>query len=143
MTVDDRILMQNYDTVLIKKQQKHQHYHLKKIDKCEYLTRAEILPFNWSQIIEQVKFTYSFLEKVLKKKKKKQVDALKLLNLSKANELKQIEKIFPQNSMNDLPCDRLKRALNYEAIFFHCIDFIAYYIFKRYIQKSFINTKCW
>ena len=70
MTVDDRILMQNYDTVLIKKQQKHQHYHLKKIDKCEYLTRAEILPFNWSQIIEQVKFTYSFLEKVLKKKRK-------------------------------------------------------------------------
>ena len=46
MTVDDRILMQNYDTVLIKKQQKHQHYHLKKIDKCEYLTGAEILPFN-------------------------------------------------------------------------------------------------
>ena len=67
------------------------------MDKCEYLTGAEILPFNWSQIIEQVKFTYSFLEKVLKKKKKKQVDALKLLNLSKANELKQIEKIFPQN----------------------------------------------
>ena len=31
MTVDDRIEMKNYDTVLIKMQQKHQHYHLKKL----------------------------------------------------------------------------------------------------------------
>ena len=32
-----------------------------KIDKYEYLTGEEILPFNQQQIIEQTKFTYSAL----------------------------------------------------------------------------------
>ena len=34
-----------------------------KIDKHEYLTGKEILPFNQKQIIEQAKFTYSLLGK--------------------------------------------------------------------------------
>ena len=42
-------------------------------------------------MIEDAKFTYSALEKALQKQKKKQVYALKSLNLSnKINELKQI-----------------------------------------------------
>ena len=41
-----------------------------KIDKYEYLTGEEILPSNQKQIIEQAKFTYSPLGKVLKNKQK-------------------------------------------------------------------------
>ena len=41
-----------------------------KIDKYEYLTGEEILPYNQQQIIEQAKFTYSPLGKALKNKQK-------------------------------------------------------------------------
>ena len=41
-----------------------------KFDKYEYLTSEEILPFNKQQIIEQAKFTYFPLEKLLKNKPK-------------------------------------------------------------------------
>ena len=37
-----------------------------KIHKYEYLTGEDILPSNQQQIIEQAKFTYSSLEKLLK-----------------------------------------------------------------------------
>ena len=57
-----------------------------KIDKYEYLTGEEILPFNQLQIIEQAKFTYSPLGKAFEKQTKtiedqgkKQLDALKVL----------------------------------------------------------------
>ena len=40
-----------------------------KTDKYEYLTGEEILPSNQKQIIEQAKFTYSPLGKVLKTNK--------------------------------------------------------------------------
>ena len=39
-----------------------------KIHKYEYLTGEDILPFNQQQIIEQAKFTYSLLEKLLRNK---------------------------------------------------------------------------
>ena len=39
-----------------------------KIYKYEYLTGEDILPSNHQQIIEQAKFTYSHLGKVLKNK---------------------------------------------------------------------------
>ena len=58
-----------------------------KLGKYEYLTGEEILPSNQKQIIEQAKFTYSPLEKRLKKQiktiedqGKKQFEALKDLN---------------------------------------------------------------
>ena len=38
-----------------------------KIDKYEYLTGKEILPYNQHQIIEQAKFTYSPLRKAFEK----------------------------------------------------------------------------
>ena len=43
---------------------------LRKIDKYEYLTGEEILPFNQRQIIEQVKFTYCPLGKAFEKQTK-------------------------------------------------------------------------
>ena len=60
----------------------------KKINKYEYLTGEEILPYNHKQIIEQAEFTYSPLGKAFQKQIKaiedegeKQVEALK--NLTK------------------------------------------------------------
>ena len=41
-----------------------------KIDKYEYLTGEEILPSNQQQIIEQAKFTYSYLGKTFEKQTK-------------------------------------------------------------------------
>ena len=38
-----------------------------KIDKYEYLTGEEVLPYNRKQIIEQAKFTYSPLKKTFEK----------------------------------------------------------------------------
>ena len=81
-----------------------------KIDKYEYLTGEEILPSNRSYIIEKAKFAYSPSGKALEKQTQKQVNALKSFNLpNKIDELKQIDDIFPQNQMNDLICDRLKK----------------------------------
>ena len=55
-----------------------------KIDKCEYLTGEEILPYNQQRIIEQAKFTYSPLRKAFEKQIRtiegqgqKQVEALR------------------------------------------------------------------
>ena len=52
------------------KQQEHQHYHLEKNDKYEYLTGEEILPPNQRQIIEKGRFASSPLGKSLKKNRK-------------------------------------------------------------------------
>ena len=41
-----------------------------KIDKYEYFTAEEILPFNQRQLIEQAKFTYSLLGKAFEKETK-------------------------------------------------------------------------
>ena len=52
--------------------------------------------FEWL-LIEQAKFTYCPLRKVLEKQTEKQVVALKSLNLSnKIDDLKRIEGIFPK-----------------------------------------------
>ena len=69
-----------------------------KIDKYEYFTGAEILPFNQKQIIEQAKFTYYPLGKAFKRQIKtikdqgeNQVNALKDL---KDNKEKQIHNAY-------------------------------------------------
>ena len=74
-----------------------------KIDKYEYLTGEEILPSNQKQMIEQAKFTYSPLGKAFEKQiktmkdeRKKQVEALKDLNLK--DQPKSIEGIFPKGN---------------------------------------------
>ena len=61
-------------------------------------------------MIEQAKFTYSPLGKAFEKQIKKQIDALKSLNLfNKIDELNPVKSLFPQNHMNDLILDRLKK----------------------------------
>ena len=47
-----------------------------KIDKYKYLTGEETLSSNWSQIIEQSKFTYSPIGNALEKQAEKQFDAI-------------------------------------------------------------------
>ena len=54
--------------ILTEKEQKYRHYHHGKTDKYEYLTDQEILPSDHSRVIEQTKFTYSFLEKAFEKR---------------------------------------------------------------------------
>ena len=58
--------------ILIKKLQKCQLCHQKKIDKYEYLTGEETLPPDQRRVTEQDKFTYSPLGKILEKQKKNQ-----------------------------------------------------------------------
>ena len=61
------------------------------IDRYEYITGEQILPFNQSRMIEQANFSYSTLAKAFEKqtkktkktnKQKNHVDRLKLLHLS-------------------------------------------------------------
>ena len=75
--------MKNYNMILTEKQQKYHLLSSGKIDKYEYLTGEEILPFNQRQIIEQGKFTYSPLGKAFEKQTKtieeqgrKQIDGI-------------------------------------------------------------------
>ena len=70
-----------------------------KIDKYEYLTGEEILPPDQRRVIEQAKFTYSFLGKALEKQTetieeqgKKQVEVLKVLKAK--NEPNKIESLY-------------------------------------------------
>ena len=64
MTSDDKIGdKKKYNTISREKQKK-----FGKIDKYEYHTGKEILTFDQSRMIEQAKFTDSFLEKLLENK---------------------------------------------------------------------------
>ena len=53
-----------------------------KIDKYEFPTGEKITPSNERQIIEQAKFAYSLLRKAFEKQTKKQVGAIKSLDIS-------------------------------------------------------------
>ena len=66
------------------------------------------MPYKWIQKIEQAKFTYSFVGTPLENGTEKQIDALKSLIVSaKTDELKQVQRMFPQNIANDLIRNRL------------------------------------
>ena len=55
--------------------------------------------------------------KVFKEQTKEQAKAIKDLNTSdKRNKLKQIENIFPQNLLNDLVSDQIKKVLSYKTV---------------------------
>ena len=81
MAIDDKIrhekLQYNINREAAKKEKLKSS---RKIDKYEYLTGEEILPFNQRQIIEQAKLIYSPLQNVFQKQK--QVGALKSLDFS-------------------------------------------------------------
>ena len=89
-----------------------------KIDKYEYLTGKEILPSDQSRTIKHDKFLYFPLGKMFEKKRGKQIDPLKSLNLSnKTDEFKQIKGIFPKKLLNDLSRYKLqKNILNYKVL---------------------------
>ena len=66
------------------------------------------MPYKWIETIEQAKFTYSFLGTPLEKETEKQIDALKsLIVLGKTDQLKQVQRMFPQNIATDLIRNRL------------------------------------
>ena len=68
MTIEDKIKNEKLKYNINREAAKISALSSGKIDKYEYLTGEEILPPNQQQIIEQAKFTYSPLEKLLKKK---------------------------------------------------------------------------
>ena len=107
MTIEDKIRDEKLQSDINWEAAKISALSSGKIGKHEYLTGEEILPSNQSQKREQAKFTNSPLGKVLEKKTKKHVNALKSLNLSnKIDEITQTESVFPQNQFNDLIIDK-------------------------------------
>ena len=81
------------------------------------ILQVKKMPSNQRQIIEQSKFAYSPLAKAFEKQTKKQVGAMKALDISdKKDELKQIESIFPQNLMSNLICVKLKEIVKLQNV---------------------------
>ena len=59
MTIEDQIRDEKLQCDINREAAKISALSSGKIDKYEYLTGGEILPFNQQQVIEQAKFTYS------------------------------------------------------------------------------------
>ena len=70
MIVDDKITDEKLEYDINSEVAKISALSSVKIDKYEYLTGEEILPSNQSEIIEQVKFIYTPLGKVLEEQTK-------------------------------------------------------------------------
>ena len=68
MTINDQIRDEKLQYDINREAAKISALSSGKIHKYEYLTGEDILPSNQQQIIEQAKFTYSPLEKLLKNK---------------------------------------------------------------------------
>ena len=71
MTIDDKIRDERRQYNINRKAAKISALSSGKIDKYEYLTGEEIVPFNQRQIIKQAKFAYSILEKAFQNKQKR------------------------------------------------------------------------
>ena len=67
MTINDQIRDEKLQYDINRKAAEISALSSGKIDKYEYLTGKEILPFNQQQIIEQAKLTYCLLGKVFRK----------------------------------------------------------------------------
>ena len=63
MTIDDKIRDEKLQFDINREAAKISALSSGKIDKYEYLANEEILPSNWRQITEQVKFAYYHLGK--------------------------------------------------------------------------------
>ena len=68
MTTDDKIRGEKLRYDINREATKWSALSSGKIDKYEYLTGKEIIPFDQSKIIEQARFTYSPLRKAFKNK---------------------------------------------------------------------------
>ena len=60
MTMDDKIKDEKLQYSINREAEKISALSSGEIDKYEYLTGEEILPFNQSKLIEQAKFIYTF-----------------------------------------------------------------------------------
>ena len=60
MTMDDKIKDEKLQYSINREAEKISALSSSEIDKYEYLTGEEILPFNQSKLIEQAKFIYTF-----------------------------------------------------------------------------------
>ena len=95
MTINDKIRDEKLQYNIDRETTKISALSSGKIDKYEYLTGEEMLPFNQQQIIEQAKFTYPPLGKAFEKQMKTiedqrqiQVEALKGLKPKEQKQLK-------------------------------------------------------
>ena len=68
MTINDQIRYEKLRYDINREAAKISALSLGEIHKYEYLTGEDILPSNQQQIIDEARFTYSPLEKALKKK---------------------------------------------------------------------------
>ena len=69
MTINDQIRDEKLQYNINRKAAKISALSSGKIDKYEYLTGQDILPFNQQQVIEKAKFTYFSLGKMKNKQK--------------------------------------------------------------------------
>ena len=126
MTTEDQIKDEKLQYDIIREAAKILALSSGKIDKHEYLTGEEILPFNQQQIIEQAKLTYSTLGKAFEKQTKTiedqgkiQVDALSDL---KVKEIKPTE--TKSNEYVDYFLDGLAKIReSYEPINFNDVTY--------------------
>ena len=104
MTID-KIKNEKRQCIIDRETAKISALSLGKIDKYEFPTGEEILPFDQSRIIKQTKFTYSHLGKAFEKQMKtiknqgiKQVEAFKALKYEEKktiqNQLMEFSKIY-------------------------------------------------
>ena len=70
MTIDDKIRDEKLQFDINREAAKISALSSGTIDKHEYLTGEEILPYNKRQLMEQTKFSYSPLEKAFEKQTK-------------------------------------------------------------------------
>ena len=68
MITDDKIRDEKLQYDINREAENLSALSLGKIDRCEYLTGEEILPYDIRRILEQAKFTYSPLGKLSKSK---------------------------------------------------------------------------
>ena len=115
MTIEDQIEDEKLQCDINREAAKISALSSDKLDKYEYLTGEEILPSNQQQIIQQAKFNYSPVEKVLEKQRKtiedqgeKQVVALESLKGSD-KKLTPIKDFIPIGNLNPEIINEIKR----------------------------------
>ena len=96
MIIDDKFINEKLQCAIDREAAKVSALSLSKIDKYEYLSGEGILPPNKNRVIEQAKFTYYSLRKVLESKRR---NILMLLI------------IFIKNKLNNLIIDKLKETI--------------------------------
>ena len=123
MTIDDQIRNENLQREINREASKISVSSSGKIEKYQYLTAEEILPYNEKQIAEQAKFTYSPLGKASEKQiktiedqRKKQVDALEALKPIKHNKSDDNEKLKYKKKFDELCNERISKNVDFDNL---------------------------